>query len=150
MKNARQKAIREIIESKNIVKQLQLTEELKERGFHVTQATISRDIKEMGILKISVDGKNFRYSFSPGLFAGSSMERTRRLFQEDVLSISASENLLVIRTLPGTANGIASCLDSLKLNSILGCVAGDDTILAVVNGKEETPAVMETLQKIIK
>ncbi len=128
MKNRRHQKIREIIENKNIETQFQLTDELRSHGFNVTQATISRDIKELGLIKVVAGENNFRYSFPSGVVVGNNFDRAKRMFRDNVLKVSYSENLVVIKTLPGIASGVASCVDGLGWSELIGSVAGDDTV----------------------
>ncbi len=150
MKNRRHKKIREIIESQKIETQFQLTDELKKYGFDVTQATISRDIKELGLVKVATGENSFCYSFSPNMALGNNFDRAKRMFRDNVLKISHSENIVVVRTLSATAQGVAACLDGLGWKEILGTVAGDDTIMVVVREKEDTPLIVEQLQALVQ
>jgi transcriptional regulator of arginine metabolism len=148
MKNRRQKVIREVIEQKRIETQYQLTAELQKHGFNVTQATISRDIKEIGLIKVASGENSFRYSFPPGMLSGNSFDRVKRMLRENMLKIEASHFMLVLRTLPGAAQGVAFCLDGLGWKEIAGCVAGDDTILLVAREGEDMRKLVESLQKL--
>ncbi len=148
MKNRRHKMIREIIENNNIETQFQLTDELEKRGFHVTQATVSRDVKELGLVKILTGDNTFKYSFPAGLPTGNIYERAKRMMRDNVLKMVPSDNLLVVRTLPGAAQGVASCIDNLAWQEIIGSVAGDDTILLVVKNKECCKDLLLRLQEL--
>jgi transcriptional regulator of arginine metabolism len=148
MKNRRQKMIREIIEQKKIETQCQLTEELQKHGFEVTQATISRDIKEIGLIKVSSGESSFRYSFPPGMLSGNSFDRAKRMLRENMLKLEVSHFMLVLKTLPGAAQGVAFCLDGLGWKEIAGCVAGDDTILLVTREGEDAHKLAESLQEL--
>lgn len=148
IKNRRHKIIREIIEKKDIETQMQLTEELQKYGFDVTQATISRDIKELGLVKVSSGENYFRYSFPSGIISGNTMERTKKMLQDNLLRIDYSGNIIVMRTLPGTAQGIAFCIDSLNWKELLGTVAGDDTIMIVIKELTNISDVVMRLQKL--
>lgn len=136
IKARRQKMIREIIGNKDIETQFQLTAELRKYGFNVTQATISRDIKEMGLIKVASGENLFRYSFPPGSMAGNNFDRAKKMLRDNLLRVDVSANIIVIHTLPGTAQGIAFCLDGLAWKESIGTVAGDDTILIVVKTGE--------------
>ena len=148
MKNRRHQKIREIIENKNIETQFQLTDELRKHGFNVTQATISRDIKELGLIKVVAGENTFRYSFPSGVVLGNNFDRAKRMFRDNVLKINFSENIIVIRTLPGIASGVASCVDGLGWPELVGSVAGDDTVFVAVRDKKDIQAVMERLQAL--
>lgn len=148
MKSRRHKAIREIIENRNIETQFQLTEELEKHGFHVTQATISRDIKELGLVKVAAGNNVFAYSFPLNTPTGNAHDRAKRMLRENVLKYNSSGNMVVIRTMPGIAQGLASCIDNLGWKELVGSVAGDDTIFLLV--KEDVPCsdVIERLQAL--
>ena len=148
IKNNRHKIIRDIIENNNIETQFQLTDELKKHGFNVTQATVSRDIKEMGLIKIAYGENAFRYSFPVGMMAGNVFDRTKRMFRDNIQKIEFSENIIVIKTLPGVAQAIASCVDCLTWKEILGCVAGDDTIIIIVRERSQTAETCKKLQEL--
>jgi len=128
--------ILEVIENNVVETQEELVELLRESGINVTQATISRDIKELNLIKVPAAAGHYKYAmpFERGL--GNALERLERMFKDSVLQVEDSENLIVIKMLPGTAQGLASIIDSLKWQEIIGTVAGDDTILVVVKPKE--------------
>ncbi len=148
IKNRRHKIIREIIENKNIETQFQLTDELRKHGFNVTQATISRDIKEMGLIKVSNGNSSFCYSFSSGVLAGNTFDRAKKMMRDNLLRLDISANIIVIRTLPGTAQGVAFCIDGLAWKEILGTVAGDDTIMIIVRQDEDIWELTNKLKKL--
>ncbi|NMC28046.1 MAG: arginine repressor, partial [Syntrophomonadaceae bacterium] len=127
MKTRRHFAIREILQSERISTQEELCEELRNRGYDVTQATVSRDIKELSLVKIP-DGSGYRYALPETQSRKTSNVRMRRVFQDSVVGYNHSENIIVIKTVPGAAQSIASLIDSLDNPLILGTVAGDDTI----------------------
>ena len=148
MKNRRHKVIREIIEQKRVETQCQLTEELQRHGFSVTQATISRDIKEIGLIKVASGENSFRYSFPPGMLTGNSFDRAKRMLRENMLKLEITQFMLMIRTLPGSAQGVAFCLDGLGWKEIAGCVAGDDTIMLMAREGEDAHKLAERLQEL--
>ncbi|MGI6360861.1 MAG: arginine repressor [Bacillota bacterium] len=148
IKNRRHKMIREIVENKNIETQFQLTDELKKYGFNVTQATISRDIKELGLIKVASGEDFFRYSFPPGSMTGNIFERAKKMLRDNMLRINKSNNLIIMRTLPGTAQGVAFCIDSLTWKEVLGTIAGDDTIMVIVKESEDIQEVIDRLQSL--
>ncbi len=150
MKARRQRKILKIIQSEPVGTQDDLAVALKKSGFEVTQATISRDIKELGLIKIPYKNKFFRYA-SPG--AGESTvhrseERLKRLFQDSVVGLDLSENLIIIRTHPGGAQAVASALDQAGWQEIIGTVGGDDTILVVVKPKQVAAAVLKRFEDL--
>ncbi len=134
-KASRQKMIQKIIEKDEIGTQFELAERLKQHGFNVTQATVSRDIKEIGLIKIPVEGNFSKYSMPVNISVGNIAERMRRMFIDNAVSIDNAENLVVIKTLPGTAQGLAACLDQCGWQELVGCIAGDDTILIIIKEK---------------
>ena len=146
IKNRRHKLIRDIIENDNIETQYQLTDELRKHGFSVTQATISRDIKELGLVKVAYGENSFRYSSPPGISPGNNFDRAKRMMRDNLLRLDYSENIFIIKVLPGAAQAVAFCIDSLSWKEIIGTVAGDDTILLVIKNREQIPELMEKLQ----
>lgn len=149
MKTKRHKKIREIIESKNIETQFQLTDELKSFGYDVTQATVSRDIKELGLLKVATGENSFRYAFASDVVVGNSLDRSKRMMRDNILKAIYSQNIVIIKTLPGTAQGVASCVDSLGWLEILGTVAGDDTIFLVTRGLDDNMKIIDRINSLI-
>lgn len=149
MKNKRHRIIRDIVENQSVETQLQLTQELKKYGFDVTQATISRDIKELGLIKV-VSGENtFRYSL-PTAVVVNNVDRSRRMFRDNVLKVVAADNIVLVKTLPGMASAVAACLDSMNWPSLLGSVAGDDTIFALTPSRQKAQEVVKKLQDYVE
>ena len=141
MKTMRHALILEIIESKDIETQEELAEELKNHGVNVTQATVSRDIKELRLLKVLSENGGYKYATAERAEKGMS-ERLIRIFSESVLAITGARNLIVIKTLSASANAAAEAIDSLKWPEIIGCIAGDNTILVVMQSDELVDAVI--------
>lgn len=148
MKTRRQQLILEIIASNPMATQEQLVQELLERGLKVTQATISRDIKELGLVKVPLGENQYSYALPPNQAAINAYGRLQRLVKDSVLKVDDSENIILIRTLPGTAHAVASCLDSLAWPEVIGTVAGDDTILVVVKPKEAVERVLRRFREL--
>lgn len=148
MKNRRHKMIREIVENQNIETQFQLTEALRIHGFNVTQATISRDIKELGLVKVAAGSNNFRYGFPPGVNTVSTYERAKRVLHDSLLRVDVGHDLVVLKTMPGMAQGVGSCLDSLDWTEIVGVVAGDDTIFVAVGDDHDPKSLAERLREL--
>lgn len=148
MKNNRQAMIVAIIKEKVIGTQEELGEALKARGILVTQATLSRDIKELGLIKIPTLEGHYRYSLPQDRTPGDLMRRAQRMLDDAVVSIDEAENLIVIKTMSGTAQGVAAAFDELEWPEVVGTVAGDNTILVVVRSKEQTTAVLNKLQQL--
>ena len=148
MKSRRHFAIRDILTSERISTQEELCEELRNRGYEITQATVSRDIKELSLVKIP-DEKGYRYALPDARSPRSSFVRIRRVFQESVVYYDYSENIVVIKTIPGAAQSIASLIDSLDNSHILGTVAGDDTIFVVVKPIEAVEEVVRVFRELL-
>ena len=149
MKNARQMAILSIIEKDNIETQEELAAKLRDMGIVVTQATVSRDIKELRLLKVLTPDGSYKYATVDKAEHGVS-ERLVRMFIDSVLSISYAENLIVVRTLPGSANAAGEAIDSMRWPEVLGTISGDNTIFVAVLSAGEAPAVVEKFQEILK
>lgn len=149
MKSARQIAILDIINEHPIETQEELADALRSHGFQVTQATVSRDIKELRLVKsLSPDG-SYRYATSEKN-ESSLNERLIRMFSETVLSIDHAYNQIVIKTLSATASIAAETLDSLQWPEILGTIAGENTILMIIRSVEEVPAVVDRINAMIR
>ena len=147
MKSKRHVKILELIEKYTIETQEELSEYLEKEGFYVTQATVSRDIKELALIKIPTSDDQYRYALP--MEVAVSETRLRFLLKEFVLNYAASENILLVRTAPGNANAVASALDNAQWGEILGSVAGDDTILVVARKKEDIPCIIEKLESYL-
>lgn len=147
-RSARQMKMLEIIQLKDVETQEELAVQLQNAGFDVTQATISRDIKELGIVKISVGGGKQKYTRDYGDF-NSISSKISNLFKHSVLSIEYANNLIVIKTLTGSANMAGMMVDGLNNPSVLGCVAGDDTVFVAVKSNDEAENLTEILRQLI-
>lgn len=132
MKSQRQAKILEIISNKNVETQEQLLAELQDAGFRGTQATISRDIKELRIVKELTSLGTYRYTTSSNELSGTFSARLNTIFREAVVSFDYAQNLIVIRTLPGLANAAASAIDAMNMSAVVGSLAGDDTVMIVM------------------
>ena len=149
MKSRRQHKILEIIRHQHVETQGELSSELKKCGYEVTQATVSRDIKELGLVKTPCENNEFYYALPGESRLPRSEERIKRLFQDSVIGLDASENLIVIKTNPGGAQGVASAIDLAGWDEVIGTVGGDDTILVVVKPKEASGTVMKRFADLI-
>ena len=132
MKSQRQAKILEIIANKNIETQEQLLAELQAEGFRGTQATISRDIKELRIVKELTSLGTYRYTISASDLGSSFSARLNTIFRECVISFDYAQNIIVVRTLPGLASAAGSAIDAMNLSTIVGTLAGDDTVMIVM------------------
>ncbi|MCL6610999.1 MAG: arginine repressor [Peptococcaceae bacterium] len=148
VKPIRHKKIIEIIRSRQVETQYQLARELKEAGFDVTQATVSRDIKELGLVKVPGENNNSHYTLPDRAPDLNWEDRLKRLLISSVQGLDCSENLVVVKTLPGEAQGVASAIDQAKMPNIIGTVAGDDTILVVVKPKSAVSEVIGRFRKL--
>ena len=135
-KQERHRIIRDLVESRNIETQEDLAKALQENGFPVTQATVSRDIKELMLIKVSDMRGGYRYAFPKERSHMMSSEQLDRLIRNSVISIRSGGNLVVLHTLPGTAQGVAYAIDSMKWLGVMGTVAGDDTIFVAIESPE--------------
>ena len=146
MKAMRHAKIKDIIETAIVETQEELAEALRKRGIEVTQATVSRDIKELMLIKIPTGDGRYRYAYPLDKNLVFSKNRMVRMFQDSVLGFDYSENIIVIKTLPGAANAVASTLDHAKWPEIIGTVAGDDNILVVIKPAEAAPEILRKME----
>ena len=148
MKSQRQAKIMEIISTRNIETQEQLLEALQKEGFRGTQATISRDIKDLRLIKEQGPDGKYRYSQAETKEADASAEKLRRIFKDSLLSYDIAQNLLVIKTLPGLAHGACSAIDGMKIQGIVGTIAGDDTAFIAMRDNEAATGLYHELEEI--
>lgn len=148
MKVSRHAKIIELISQYDIETQEELAERLNQAGFRVTQATVSRDIRDMKLMKMSVDGKKQKYVILKSEEEGIS-EKYIRVLKDGYISMDMAQNILVIKTVSGMAMAVAAALDAMKWKEVVGCIAGDDTIMCAVRSVEETMVVMEKIRKIV-
>ena len=132
MKSQRQAMILEIISNKNVETQEQLLAELQKAGFRGTQATISRDIKDLRIVKELTSFGTYRYTISSNELSGTFSAKLNTIFRECVVSFDYAQNIVVIRTLPGLASAAASTIDAMNMSAAIGSLAGDDTVMIVM------------------
>ena len=148
MKRERQEKILELISTRQIGTQEELTEELERAGFVATQATVSRDIREMKLTKVAMsDGKQryVAYRETPQNLS----EKYIRIFRDGFLSMDNAQNILVIKTVSGMAMAVAAALDHMEFQEIVGSIAGDDTIMCAVRSSEDTVKVMDKINRIV-
>ena len=149
MKSSRQTAILSLVEQQDIRTQEELAEKLRERGISVTQGTVSRDIKELRLLKVMSEGGGYKYATADRAEHGIS-ERFVRMFVDSVISINYSGNIVIIRTLAGSANVAGEAIDNMRWSEILGTLSGDNTIFVVTRTPEDAPNVVERFREIIR
>lgn len=149
MKTVRHAMILEIIDSKDIETQEELADELRRHGVAVTQATVSRDIKELRLLKVLSEKGGYKYATAERAEKGLN-DRFIRIFSESVLSMANANNLIVIKTLSASAAPACEAIDSLKWPEIVGTLAGENTVLVIVQSTEQVEEVMNRLRAMIK
>ena len=149
MKRQRHHMILEIIENQAIETQEALSEALRKYGFDVTQATVSRDIKELRLFKVMGDDGVYRYAVAERSEQGLT-ERLRRVFAETVQSVDYACNQIVIKTLPGGAHAAAEMVDTMRWKEVVGTLAGDNTILVILRTVEDAPEVVERFKGMMK
>ncbi|NJD01373.1 MAG: arginine repressor [Ruminiclostridium sp.] len=149
MKYNRHAKILELIERYNIETQEELADKLKEIGLDVTQATISRDIKELRLIKVMSGDERYRYA-PVSHTEGSITNRLLTIFTESFISCDYANNIVIVKTLPGMAQASASAVDSLKWTDIVGTIAGDDTIMVVCRAEKIAEELVNKLNRMIK
>ena len=147
-KNVRQNKIVEIITTTEVETQEELAYLLNGYNFNVTQATVSRDIKELGLVKILGKTKKYRYAVEKESGEINS-EKLLNVFKNCVLSIERAQNLVVLKTISGSGNSAGLIVDKLRLSEIVGSIAGDDTLLVVTHNEEDASVVVEKLKKLL-
>ena len=149
MKYSRHAKILELIERYNIETQEELADKLKEIGMDVTQATISRDIKELRLIKVMDAHERYRYA-PVSHTEGTITNRLLTIFTESYITCDYANNIVVVKTLPGMAQASASAVDSLKWTDIVGTIAGDDTIMVVCRAEKIAEELVNKLNRMIK
>ena len=147
MKSKRQNKILTIISQNEVETQEELVRYLNEAGFRVTQATVSRDIKELHLIKVQTSAGIYKYAVNSKDDKGDNNIRIR-IFKDTVKTIDVAENLVVIKTLTGSANAAGEVIDSINNDQVLGCIAGDNTIFVAVRTTEGAESLAETLISI--
>ena len=148
MKVSRHAKIIELISQRDIETQEELAEYLTEAGFKVTQATVSRDIRDLKLTKISVDGGKQKYVILKQDESDIN-EKNIRVLRDGFLSMDMAQNILVIKTVSGMAMAVAAAVDAMDWKEVVGCIAGDDTIMCAIRSIEETEIVMEKIHQIV-
>ena len=149
MKSQRQAKILEIISNKNVETQEQLLAELQEAGFRGTQATISRDIKELRIVKELTSFGTYRYATSSDEMTGTFSGRLNTIFRECITNFDYAQNMVVIHTLPGLASAAASAIDSMNMSVVVGTLAGDDTVFVVMRDTNAAAAFCGEIKHLL-
>lgn len=149
MKTSRQSKIIELIQKNDIETQEELLEYLLEDGFKVTQATVSRDIRELKLTKISTSNGKQKYATLNGKNEDLS-ERYVRVLREGYVSMDMAQNILVIKTVSGMAGAVCAAIDAMQINEIVGSIAGDDTIMCAIRSVDDTIVLMKKIRKIVE
>ena len=149
MKTKRQTKMLELIKKHDIETQEELSDYLQKEGYQVTQATVSRDIRESKLTKVAMS--NGRQKYAALTEANEDLsEKYTRVFRDAFVSMDMAQNILVIKTVSGMAMAVAAAIDAMHLHEIVGCIAGDDTIMCAVRSVDDTIAVMSRLRKLVE
>ena len=148
MKSDRQKALLEIISTENIETQEELGKKLNERGFKVTQATVSRDIKELHLIKVQAERGVYKYAYNESSSV-LTQERMERIFREVTISLKSSGNIIIVNTLSGSGPAAGEAIDNFGIEEIVGSLAGDNTVFLVVE-EHSQEAVMNRLRSMMR
>ena len=149
MKTDRHKKILELIDRYEIGTQEELAKILNDEGYNVTQATVSRDIRELNLSKVSVDGKRTRYATLTKDKPVAS-DKFLTVLKEGFVSMDMAQNILVIKTVAGMAMAVCLAIDAMNWSEVVGSIAGDDTIMCAIRTTEDTPKVMDKIRKIVR
>lgn len=150
MKNDRQSRILEIIEREPIDTQEQLQQRLQEEGITCTQATISRDIKQLHLIKEPIGQGKYRYAVSVQRNRLNVADKLRTIFRESIVSVDYAQNIVVIKTMAGLANAAAAALDSMSIPYMVGSLAGDDTALLIMRDTESARSFCDEIHEMLK
>ena len=149
MKTKRQTKMLELIKKHDIETQEELSDYLQKEGYQVTQATVSRDLRELKLTKVAMS--NGRQKYAALTEANEDLsEKYTRVFRDAFVSMDMAQNILVIKTVSGMAMAVAAAIDAMHLHEIVGCIAGDDTIMCAVRSVDDTIAVMSRLRKLVE
>ena len=150
MKNARQAEILNIIQDVEVETQEQLLEQLRTRGYNATQATISRDIKELRLVKELTGRGGYRYTLSDRKSSTGLDARLRNIFKEGVTSVEVAQNIVVVKTMPGLASAACSALDGMEIAGMVGSLAGDDTGILIMRDNAAAQQFIAEIHKLLK
>lgn len=148
MKIARHTKIVELIRQYDIETQEELADYLKKEGYQVTQATISRDIRELKLTKIATNEGKQKYALMQNQGVGMN-EKYLRILKDGFVSMDMAQNILVVKTVAGMAMAVAAAIDEMRWSEVAGCIAGDDTIMCAIRSVDDTIRVMDKIHKII-
>lgn len=148
MKTKRQAKMLELIRKHEIETQEELSDYLQKEGYQVTQATVSRDIRELKLTKVAMSNGRQKYAALTDNSEDLS-EKYIRVFRDGFVSMDMAQNILVIKTVSGMAMAVAAAIDAMHLHEIVGCIAGDDTIMCAVRSVDDTILVMDKIKKLV-
>ena len=149
MKTRRQAKILELIQRNDVETQEELSAYLVREGFQVTQATVSRDIRELKLTKIAMDNGKQKYAVITDADSGM-MEKYARVLREGFISMDLAKNIVVIKTVSGMAGAVCAAIDAMKFQEMVGSIAGDDTIMCAIRSVDDTVVVMNRLKKLVE
>lgn len=147
MKMTRHSKIKDIIDNNKIETQEDLAAALRAQGIDVTQATVSRDIKELMLVKVPDANGHYHYAYPKEHSMMVTMDRLERIFQDSIISVRNNDDMVVIRSLPGSAASVAYAVDYMKWPEVLGTIAGDDTVFIALESKEGVATLLKRLQE---
>lgn len=147
-RNSRQSKILELISLQEIETQEELVSALRDANFDVTQATISRDIKELGLIKILTDSKKYKYTVVNSSVSALS-NKCLNIFKECVISVKSAINLTIVKVIKGTAGMVSGLIEQMSLAQIMGCTYGDDTVLIITANDEDALTVKDKLNSLL-
>lgn len=150
MKEQRQNAILNIVRTSAMETQEQLLAELKKRGFRCTQATVSRDIRELHLVKQQTSFGTYQYSLPVSRASGNATDRLQTIFREGVISFDFAQNLVVLKTIPGLANAAAAAIDKMEIADMVGSIAGDDTVVLIMRTTQKAETFCSDLHSMVR
>ena len=149
MKTRRQAKILELIQQNNVETQEELSAYLEREGYQVTQATVSRDIRELKLTKIATDNGRQKYAVIADADIGM-LEKYARVLREGYVSMDIARNILVIKTVSGMASAVCAAIDAMKMNEVVGSIAGDDTLICIIRTNDDAVMTMKKLRKLVE
>ena len=149
MKTRRQAKILELIQQNNVETQEELSAYLEREGYQVTQATVSRDIRELKLTKIATDNGRQKYAVIADADIGM-LEKYARVLREGYVSMDIAQNILVIKTVSGMARAVCAAIDAMKMNEVVGSIAGDDTLICIIRTNDDAVMTMKKLRKLVE
>ena len=149
MKTRRQAKILELIQQNNVETQEELSAYLEREGYQVTQATVSRDIRELKLTKIATDNGRQKYAVIADADIGM-LEKYARVLREGYVTLDIAQNILVIKTVSGMASAVCAAIDAMKMNEVVGSIAGDDTLICIIRTNDDAVMTMKKLRKLVE